>query len=238
MESGRVTEELVATRVEAGFALGADDVRRLPLEQTVPPVEGGGSVRPARTDSAPSTRFFEATVNPPGLARRGRYSVVPPQAAIAQQEQRGAAVAETDDVWTSADGDMVVLAQGGRLDATRALPPVPDATAVSLGPLGAGEELLSPQGCELRVTLPASGRYVRLYGTIGVSRLVAFAQTLRDTPGGSGLVFLNGQWVSGWRRRDSGGRSRPPCRWPRRSARGRSPSPGGCPRRPASRRSG
>lgn len=180
-------EELVATKIEADVVVGDADVRRIVDGQVVPASQGGGSVRQVRIDSAPPTRFFVAPADPAGFARLGRFSVVPPQPALVDPAGRGGAVAGTDDVWVGG-GDMIVLDQGGALDGRLVFGPAPGAAHVALGALGDGEVLLGHDGAELRVTLP-SHRYVRLYGTVPVARLVDFARALVDTPGGSGIVF-------------------------------------------------
>jgi hypothetical protein len=190
VQQSRATEELIATSVDAPAAAPDDEVMGLPQAQTVSARDGGGSVRAVRVDSAPQTRFFEPSADPAGFTRLGRFSVVPPQGQPSQAGVNGTAIAETDDVWTAADGTFIVVAQGGRLDGAPALTPIADATGVELGPLGRGEELVSPVGSEVRVTLP-TGRYVRIYGTVTVAMLVALAQSLQDTPGGQGVVFVS-----------------------------------------------
>jgi hypothetical protein len=187
---GRVFRRRVAIAIDVDGPVGDQDVTTLPLEPTQAAVNGGGSVRAVSSDSEPEGRFFLLDTPPAGYELRGRYSVVPPQGTLASPDTRNEAIATTDDVYVK-DGDVIVVSRGGTLGQQAAFGLRPGSARADLGPtLGEGEIVLSLTGTEVRVPLDL-GRFVRIYGTVPVDQLVSVARALRETPGGSGLVFVD-----------------------------------------------
>ena len=186
----RVIRQRVAVDVRVGIDVTDAELRAFPHEQTIPPNQGGGSVRAVDPASQPVGPFFVLDTPPPGFTTAGRYEVIPPQPDISRPETRNSVVAAMSDVFVR-DADMVVVERGARLDKT---PPwelddrFPD---VELGPaLGTGEFLAGTSGGEIRALLP-SGRFVRVYGTVSLDVLVDTARALRPTDGGTGPVYLD-----------------------------------------------
>src|SRR5947208_12140993 len=60
---------------------------------------GGGTIRALTPGSRTPGSFWELPSAPAGFAHMGRYAVIPPQAALANPQQRGSIVATVDDVW-------------------------------------------------------------------------------------------------------------------------------------------
>lgn len=185
IRGGRANRQRIATRIERQDPLlpPIDDAPPLPAAQ------GGGSVLAVDPLSEPPGRFFVLEAPPPGFELRGRYSVVPPQAGLADPAERRRAVASTADVFERGI-DVVVVDRGGTLNLERAIQSRPEGRSVDLGPvLGPGELLLSWSGPEVRWG-DADGKFIRVFGTIGVDEVLALARSLRETDGGPGLVFL------------------------------------------------
>lgn len=185
VQDGRAVRQRLAIEVHSGPV-------ELP-EITGPPTltaeQGGGSVLPVDPSSQPVGRFYELDAAPAGFVRRGRYSVIPPQAGLEDETQRRHAVASTADVYERGH-DVLVVDRGGTLNLERAFRPRPEGRPVDLGPLfPEGELLLTWSGPEVRWG-DEDGKFVRVYGTVPIDEVVAVARALRATTGGTGLVYL------------------------------------------------
>ena len=147
--------------------------------------EGGGSIIRTTADSRlPGVPFWETQGDPAGFTRRGRYVVVPPQAEnFTDPTREGHRLAGMATVWERGI-DALVLEQGGTLRGHEPFPPPGEGVSTAdLGPLGRAEVIVSLRMNELRVLL-TGGRYVRIYGTLPIAELEAFARTLGEVPGG------------------------------------------------------
>lgn len=183
VNDGRAVQQRLATAIGAGGPV-------IPVTDapTLTATQGGGSVLAADPSSEPPGRFFVLDAPPAGFTLRGRYSVIPPQPGLTDEQERRKAVASTVDVYERG-ADVLVVDRGGTLNFEPAFQPRPEGREVDLGPvLGVGELLLSWNGPEVRVGL-ADGKFVRVHGTVPVDVVVATARALRETTGGSGLVF-------------------------------------------------
>ena len=188
--AGRAFRRRIATKIDTRGTLTDQDLTTLPTEPTQSPKAGGGSVREVDRSTEPEGRFFALDAAPAGYEHRGRYSVVPPQGSLASPDTRNQAIASTDDVYVRG-GDAIVVSRGGTLGQQEAFALRQGSARADLGPvLGEGELIISLSGNEVRVPL-ADGKFVRVYGTARVDELVAIARSLRETPGGTGLVFLD-----------------------------------------------
>ena len=146
--------------------------------------DGGGSIQRLTDSSAYPGTMLEAPAPPSGFTKRGRYAVVPPQAEnFTDPTREGAIVAGVADVYERGL-DAVVVDQGGTLRGVDPFPaPAEGATTLDLGPLGRAEVFVSLRMNELRL-LRTGGRYLRVYGTLPITELEAFARTLEERPGG------------------------------------------------------
>lgn len=181
---GKAVRQRVATAIETSA-----DVEAVTAEPTLAVAQGGGSVLAVDPASEPPGTFYVLDAAPAGATRRGRYAVVPPQPGLADESERRRAVASTADVYERG-ADVLVVDRGATLNQEDAFQPRPEGRPVELGPtLGTGELLLSWTGPEVRVKL-TDGRFVRVLGTLTIEEVVAAARSLRETPGGSGLVYL------------------------------------------------
>lgn len=167
------------------------EVEPVTRQPTVTAAQGGGSVLRVDPASRPEGRFYDLDAPPAGFTRRGRYSVVPPQAGLTDEQERRRAVASTADVFERG-ADVIVVDRGSTLNLDPAFRPRPEGRRVDdLGPAfdgAAGELLLSWTGPEVRWG-DEDGRFVRVYGTVEVDVLVATMRSLRVTEGGTGLTF-------------------------------------------------
>jgi hypothetical protein len=190
LTNGEATRRRVATSVDDNVDVRETDLTSLPTEPTLRPDEGGGSILRVAPDGDPPGRFFVLDQTPSGFAHRGRYSVVPPQGALASPDTRTQAIATADDVFVRG-GDVIVVSRGGTLGQQPAFALRDGAPRVDLGPvLGEAEVVITLLGSELRVPL-AGGQFVKIYGTVPVSELVELGRQLRETAGGTGLVFVD-----------------------------------------------
>ncbi len=179
----------VSQRVAVGVLRTTPPLADVTEVPTVSAAQGGGSVLAVDPASEPQGRFFVLDTPPAQFERRGRYSVVPPQSGLTDPADRRGAVASTADVYVRG-ADVLVVDRGSTLDLGRAFQPRPEGRPIDLGAVfGEGELLLSWTGPEVRWG-DADGRFVRVYGTVSVDEVVAVARSLRETPGGDGLVFL------------------------------------------------
>ncbi len=183
---GRPVRQRVATAVRTD---GITPLAPVSAEPTLNAEQGGGSVLEVDAASRPVGRFYEVDEPPAGFTRRGRYSVIPPQAGLTDATQRRKAVASTADVYERGT-DVLVVDRGGTLDLARAFQPRPEGRPVDIGPLfPEAELLLSWSGPEVRWA-DDDGKFVRVYGTVPVDELLAVARSLRAVDDGTGLVFL------------------------------------------------
>jgi hypothetical protein len=182
---GNAIRQRVATAVveRAPDGFGAD----WSGETTTQPVgQGGGSVVRLREGSSPPGPFFEAPAVPPGFARLGRYSVIPPQAITVEGADRTSTIASTADVWRRGS-DVLILDQGGTLGGIDVYPPDPDNRTVEIPGLGKAEVVLGLATNEMRVQR-GGGRYVRVIGTLPTEELLAFLRTLVEVEGNEIVV--------------------------------------------------
>lgn len=184
---GSAIRQRVAVTVETG-AVDLATIGRLPREATLEIDQGGGSLEAIPLDQRPVGPFLELGQLPSGFTRQGRYTVVPPQAALVDESQRGRAFSSTTDVLVRGV-DVISVERGGVLDlsdpwtATDAFPDV------DLGPaVGTGELLPGRTGGEVRALL-GSGRFLRITGTVDLATLVEVARSLVPVEDGTGLGF-------------------------------------------------
>ena len=187
---GRVLRQRVALEVEPDVDVEDRDLARLPSEQTVPAAKGGGSLRETDPASQPIGPFLLLDAPPAGFALSGRFEVIPPQPAIAQEETRGSVVAATSDIYVRGD-DVLVVERGARLDKGPAWVEDDRYPKVSVGgaAVPSAELLAGTNGGELRALL-GSGRFVRVYGTVGLDELQSVMAALREVDGGTGPRYL------------------------------------------------
>ena len=187
---GRIIRHRVATSVELDVKVTDGDLSRLPHQQTLAAIQGGGSVRPIAVTSQPVGQFFVLDAPPDGFSHAGRYEVVPPQPDITNDETRGSVVAATADVYVKGS-DALIVERGARLDTAAPWELDDRFPDVDVGgELGTGEFLAGVTGAEIRVRLPG-GRFVRVYGTITREELLAVVRALRPTEGGAGHDYLD-----------------------------------------------
>lgn len=177
---GRAAIQKVAARVVVGAEAGIGDGT---FEFAGRPVKdgdrGAGSVGEIEPGSAPEGPAFALDTPPDGFTLRGRYAVVPAQAALANPMGQGEAVAGIADVWVRGV-DFVVVDQSGRLDGSAPFTYAPESPRVDLAPLAAeGEARHGLRGNEVRALLDG-GRTVRVYGTLPMEELAAIARRLRS----------------------------------------------------------
>ncbi len=187
VDDDRPIRQRVAVSVDAV----APDLPPLADAPTLTAGQGGGSVLRVDAASEPMGRFFVLDAPPSGFVLRGRYSIVPPQAGLTDANERRRAIASTADVYERGGTDVLIVDRGSTLNLERAFLPRPEGRSVDLGPVfGEGELLLSWNGPEVRWAND-DGKFVRVFGTLPVDDIVAIARSLRETPGGPGLVFLD-----------------------------------------------
>lgn len=187
---GLVQRRRLATEVELDrevaastfAAASAPDVDPLPVEK------GGGSFRPVDPTSAYAAPFW-VTERPPVGAYRGRWAIVPPNADDPNDEESGdRRIGAVVDVWE--DGvDVVIVEQGSTAGGVRPFQ-IGRGAPLSVEGLGDGEILLDLRTSEVRFRRP-NGYFVRVRGTLGAAGLESVARSLRQTDGGTGLVYLD-----------------------------------------------
>lgn len=196
-EAGLVLEEIGVTdgklltrrlAVEVDEDPDIEDGSFDPGEPSLEVRQGGGAVRQLTPDSPAPGTFWELGAPPEGFEHRGRYSVVPPQTGFDDPTQRQRLIAFASDVWV--DGvDVLIVEQGATLGGTAPFAEDPNAQRVRVGELGRGELVYGFASTEVRV-LRDGGRFVRVFGTLAPSRLLAAARSLEEKEGGT-LVFLD-----------------------------------------------
>lgn len=177
---GRAAIQKVAARVTLEDATGIDDdTFEFAGREVKEGDRGAGSVGEIEPGSAPEGPSFVLDTGPPGFTLRGRYAVVPAQAALANPMGQGEAVAGITDVWIRGI-DFIAVDQSGRLDGSDPFTYAPESPRVDLAPLTAsGEVRPGLRGNEVRALL-GGGRSVRVYGTATVDELAAVARRLRE----------------------------------------------------------
>jgi hypothetical protein len=197
-EAGLVLEEVVVDggeRLSRRVAVEVDDdpeLGRGPFRTSAPttPVDrGGGSVREVDPESRPPGPFYELAGGPEGFRRRGRYSVIPPQAEnFADPSTRARIVAGVVDVWVRG-ADVLFVEVGGTLGGVPPFSRNPTSSPVDLGSFGEGELFVDARGNQVRVALDG-GDYVRITGTLPPDRLAAIARSMEPVEGGE-LEFVD-----------------------------------------------
>lgn len=156
--------------------------------EPVPVDEGGGSFRPVEPESAYAAPFWVVD-QPPLVRHRGRWAVVVPAAsdpdAEEAKERRIGAVA---DIWVEGV-DVVVVEQGSTAGGVKPFD-LGSGPRITVDGLGEGELVLDLRMSELRFRR-SGGYFVRIGGTVGPERLEAIARGLVETPGGTGIVYLD-----------------------------------------------
>lgn len=190
LEEANIVDGKLLTRklaVEVDESPKLDDAMFRAGEAKLTVRQGGGSVKEAEPTSRPPGTFWELPEDPPGFERVGRYAVIPPQAGFEDPTQRAGILAFTSDVWVLGI-DVLVIEQGATLGGRDAFAPDPDARKVDVGDLGRGEVVYGLRTNEIRV-LRKGGQFVRVFGTLEPSRLLAFARSLEEQPGDE-LVYI------------------------------------------------
>jgi hypothetical protein len=191
VESGRVQRWRRATSIEIP---AADDRVSFPTEGLPDPVpvdEGGGSFRPLEPTSAYAAPFWEVpeAVVPTLGVRKGRWAVVGPAGTDPKDEEtKQHRLGYVADVFV-AGIDVVIVEQGSTAGGVRAFE-LGDGPRVTVDGLGEGELALDLRTSELRFVRDG-GYFLKVRGTVSADRLVAIARSLRETPGGTGLTYLD-----------------------------------------------
>lgn len=185
VSAGQAIRQRVARRVRIG-PVADEDLVRLPRESTLAVDQGGGNVRQIADDERPVGPFLLLPAPPADLARRGRYTVVPPQADLREGGERRKLRAATVDVFERG-ADVLVVEQGGVLDLSDPWAVGDAFPDVDLGPVvGTGELVPGRFGSEVRALL-GQGRYLRLSGTLPLSALVELARSMTLVDDGGGV---------------------------------------------------
>ena len=185
VEGGVAVRQKVAVRVSVG-GVRQSEVGKLGTEVTLALSDGGGSVQRIGDTERPVGPFLELPAPPEGFTRQGRYSVVPPHPGLREGGDRRKVRAATVDVFVRGV-DVVVVEHGGVLDLSDPWAVEARFPDVDLGPaVGTGELVPGRLGSEVRALL-GSGRYLRLFGTVEIDRLLELARGLVAIDGGSGV---------------------------------------------------
>jgi hypothetical protein len=190
VEGGRVQRRRLATSVvpSASVSFPTAGLPKDPL----PVNRGGGSFRAVDPASAYAAPFWVLDSPPlPGARQLGRWAVVAPaQNDPKDEETKQRRLGYVADVWV--DGiDVIVGEQGSTAGGVKPFE-LGDGARVSSpdNGLGEGEAVLDLRMSEVRF-LRKSGYFVRVRGTVGVNELTVIARSLRETPGGTGLAYLD-----------------------------------------------
>jgi hypothetical protein len=181
-ESG-ITSRWLATDVDPSPTFDDADFR-IDGATVVSADDGGGSVQEVRPDSSTPGTFYVLDAPPAGFEHRGRYAVVPPQAARPDDENtRAHVIAGVADVYERGI-DVLVIEQGGTLGQVAPFGNEPNRTSIDAFDNVPGVADAGPMvfGGEVRVLVPP-GRYVKVSGTLPVDELVAITRSLRATEG-------------------------------------------------------
>jgi hypothetical protein len=183
-----ITRRWVATRVDTSPTTRTRDFR-LRGVAPIPARDGGGSLQKVKPASAPPGPVWELDAPPPGFDLIGRYAVVPPQDASADDpETRDQVIAGIVDVFMRGH-DVVFIEQGGTLGQVPPFGTAENGTVVDLGELARNAEWFpTVTGAEVRALLPP-GRYVKVRGTLPADDLIAIARSLHERTG-TGLTYI------------------------------------------------
>lgn len=166
VSDGKAIARRIAVEVDEDPDL-ADDL--FPAgEPTVPADKGGGSMRLLAEGSSPPGTFYVIDAVPAGFTRKGRYSVVPPQAENFGEDptREGFRRAQIADVFERGL-DVLVVEQGATLQGAAPFEVDPSNPTIDLGPLGTAEVRYSAGGNQVRALQPG-GRFVQATGTLPV----------------------------------------------------------------------
>lgn len=146
--------------------------------------EGGGALRKL----TPASRVADATVyelasGPEGFEHLGRYALTPASPITEGLVPGGFRIVGVVDAWVKGP-DFVAVFNGGTEDESEPFGGDRRARRADLGAPGRGETVVSLSGAEARVDL-GEGRFVRVFGTLSVDRLIALARQLEPRTGGS-----------------------------------------------------
>lgn len=178
----------VATTIDVSPGSDAGDFH-FPGTDAKPATDGGGSLQPVEETSAPPGELWQLDAPPAGFTRKGRYAIVPPQAARPDDlETRDQVIAGVSDVFVRGN-DVLVVEQGGTLGQVPPFGATPHSRLVDLGELAkTAEWFRTPTGAEVRVLIPP-GRYVKVFGTLQAADVIAIARSLHPIEGKE-LVYL------------------------------------------------
>jgi hypothetical protein len=190
IKDGVWLQRRVAVAVTESPAL-TDDEFQLIGEELLPFQDGNGSVRAIDPASAPTGRGWLLNQAPAGFALVGRFAVTPPASKPANVTDSSPAFrdsASVIDVYTRGP-DVIEVEQGiASSPAVGKFKPSPVATPVDLGELGRGEALLDLRANEVRAGF-GDGRFVRVFGTVGLLDIADVARRLHPVDG-TGLRYL------------------------------------------------
>ena len=190
VEGGRVQRRRLATSVDVGQDSVTPSSFEIPEQDPLPVDEGGGSFRPIAPDSAYEAPFWVPEV-PPFAEHLGRWAVVAPAGSDPKDEEtKERRLGFVADVWREGI-DVVVVEQGSTAGGVAPFK-LGDGPKITVDGLGEGEVVLDLRTSEVRFRR-RGGYFVRVRGTVGASRLQEIARGLRETPGGSGLEYTDGQ---------------------------------------------
>lgn len=188
-DAHRVTSRWIATEVETAPPSHDADFFQVGPVAPKAAAEGGGSMQAVEPTSTSLGQFWQLDDLPAGFTHEGRYAIVPPQTATPNDlEARGQVIAGVSDVFVRGR-DVLVIEQGGTLGQVPPFGTMPHSQLIDLGALGrTAEWFLTPSGAEVRVLIPP-GRYVKVFGTLPASEIIAIARSLTPVEG-KGLVYL------------------------------------------------
>ena len=187
-EAGRVQRRRLAVEVSPGASVPPpsipDGLEAVPIE------EGGGSFRSVDPTSAYAAPFWVFD-EPPLATYEGRWAVVtPPGTDPKAEETRERRLGSVVDVWREG-ADVVIVEQGSSAAGVRPFD-LGSGPRVQVDGIGEGEFVLDLRTSEIRF-LRRGGYFLRVRGTFDRARLEELARRLRETPGGTGLVYTDGR---------------------------------------------
>ena len=162
------------------------------LPDPLPVDDGGGSFRAVDPASAYEAPFW---VVPDEVAaslgrHAGRWAVVAPAGSDPKDEEsQQRRLGYVADVYVSGI-DVVVVEQGSTAGGVKAFELGGGPRVTVEGGLGEGEVVLDLRTSEVRFARPR-GYFLKVRGTVSGDRLTEIARSLRETPGGTGLVYLD-----------------------------------------------
>ncbi|MEN3271586.1 MAG: hypothetical protein V7636_347 [Actinomycetota bacterium] len=145
---------------------------------TVPTSMGGGAIGEVEAKDLPKGSYV-LDAPPTGFRLKGHYAVAPSAPPSSNGTPTANRRSSFVDVWTNGV-DALLLDQGGLTFKGDALGPNPLSAPVDLGPLGSGRSAPGARFSQVAITRK-DGTFVRLLGTLPVSRLVELMKMLRRT---------------------------------------------------------